>query len=179
MSESIEQLRYPIGPFTTPEQFNREEIPSWIATLEAMPKWLDLIIENLDAHQLATPYRPEGWTMAQTIHHIADSHMNAFIRVKLALTEDAPVIKPYHEALWAETPEIFDVPVNVSITLLHAMHRRLVNLLRHFKPEDWLRTYFHPEKQREVPLWEVVCMYAWHSKHHVEQLRALKERNNW
>lgn len=138
-----------------------------------------MIIENLDAHQLDTPYRPGGWTMVQTIHHLADSHMNAFVRLKLALTENKPIIKPYIEALWAETPEIDDVPVNVSITLLHALHRRWVALLKALKPEDWQRSYFHPEHQREFPIWEFTAMYAWHSRHHMEQLRRLKEREGW
>ncbi len=117
--------------------------------------------------------------MVQTIHHLADSHLNAFVRLKLALTEDVPTIKPYAEALWAETPEIESVPVNVSITFLHALHCRWVALLQALKPEEWARTYFHPEHNREFPIWEMTAMYAWHSRHHMEQLRRLKERMNW
>lgn len=117
--------------------------------------------------------------MVQTIHHLADSHMNAFIRLKLALTEDTPTIKPYNEARWAETPEIEAVPVNVSITLLHALHRRLAALLRGLSPEQWQRCYFHPEHKREFSIWEMTAMYAWHCRHHMEQLRGLKERMGW
>lgn len=176
---SLEALRYPIGPYVKPLAFDAEALPSYISALEALPRWLDVIIENLDAHQLDTPYRPGGWTMVQTIHHLADSHMNAFMRLKLALTEDTPTIKPYNEALWAETPEVADVPVNVSITLLHALHRRWVALLQALKPEDWHRSYYHPEQKREFPLWDMTAMYAWHSRHHMEHLRRLKERMGW
>jgi hypothetical protein len=176
---SPDALRYPIGPFTAPEAFVAEDAPVWISAIEALPLWLDAIIENLDAHQLETPYRPGGWTMVQTIHHLADSHMNAFVRLKLALTEERPVIKPYEEARWAETPEIHSVPVNVSITLLHALHRRWVAILQSLEPASWQRSYFHPEQQREVPLWEMTAMYAWHCRHHMEHLRRLKERMGW
>ena len=154
-------------------------MPARISAIEALPLWLDVIIENLDEHQLETPYRPGGWTMVQTIHHLADSHMNAFMRLKLALTEEAPVIKPYEEALWAETPEVKAVPVNVSITLLHALHRRWVALLQSLSPEDWSRTYFHPEHGREFPIWEMTALYTWHSRHHMEHLKRLKERMGW
>lgn len=179
MQEDLDKLRYPIGKFEQPTTFNPTEISTWIDVLNALPSWLDVIIENLDAHQLETPYRPDGWTMNQTIHHLADSHMNAFVRFKLALTEDNPTVKPYEEARWAETPENFSVPVNVSITFLHALHRRWTALLQALSEEDWQKTYYHPEQQKNVPLWRVAAMYAWHSKHHMEQLRGLKERMNW
>ena len=174
-----DSLSYPIGPYKPPVSFQPDDTKAWIAAIEALPLWLDVIIENLDAHQLDTPYRPGGWTMVQTIHHLADSHMNAFMRLKLALTEDAPVIKPYEEARWAETQEVEIVPVNVSITLLHALHRRWVALLQHLEPDEWHRIYIHPEHKREFPVWEMTAMYAWHSRHHMEHLRRLKERNGW
>ena len=176
---TLESLRYPIGRYARPASFSEDDIPAWISAIEALPLWLDAIIENLDAYQLNTPYRPGGWTMVQTIHHIADSHMNAFVRLKLALTEDVPTIKPYAEARWAETPEIAAVPVNVSITLLHALHRRWVALLQSLSGTDWLRSYYHPEQQREFPIWDMTAMYAWHSRHHMEHLRRLKEREGW
>lgn len=117
--------------------------------------------------------------MTQTIHHLADSHMNAFIRLKLALTEDEPTVKPYDEALWAETPEIFAMPVNISITMLHALHRRWVALLRALSPEQWQRSFYHPEHKRLWPVWELTALYAWHGRHHMEQLRGLRERMGW
>ena len=178
-SPTLEDLRYPIGPYNSPSSFSEEDLTKWKAVLEALPLWLDVCIENLDAHQLETPYRPGGWTVNQTIHHLADSHMNAFVRLKLAITENNPTIKTYDEALWAGTPEIACVPVNVSITLLHALHRRWVALLNGLKEEDWLRTYYHPEQKREYPIWDMTAMYAWHSRHHMEHIRRLRERMSW
>ena len=174
-----EPLRYPIGRYTAPAAFSMDDVPAWISAIEALPRWLDVIIENLDAAQLDTPYRPGGWTMVQTIHHLSDSHMNAFVRLKLALTEDVPTIKPYEEARWAETPEVYSVPVNVSITLLHALHRRWAALLHAMPSEGWQRSYFHPEQGRAYALWDMTAMYAWHCRHHMEHLRGLKERMGW
>lgn len=179
MDDSIESLKYPIGRFEAPEKYEPEMQEAWIAAIEVLPRWLDLCIENLDAAQLDTVYRPGGWTVNQVIHHIADSHMNAYIRLKLALTEDSPVIKPYREELWAELPDVKAVPVNISITLLHALHRRWGQTLRNMQPEDWERNYYHPEQERYVPLWEMTDMYAWHGRHHMEQVRQLRQRMGW
>lgn len=174
-----EELQYPIGRFAAPDHYQPELQHEWISGIEALPAWLDVCIENLDADQLDTPYRPGGWTINQVIHHLADSHMNAFMRLKLALTEESPIIRPYEEKLWATTPEIEAVPVNVSITLLHALHRRWGALLRHLQPADWTRTYFHPEHDRDVPLWEMADTYAWHGRHHMEHIRGLRQRMGW
>jgi hypothetical protein len=179
MDESLEQLKYPIGRYDAPERYDEELLSAWISAIEALPKWLDLCIENLDAEQLHIPYRPGGWNINQVIHHIADSHMNAYIRMKLALTEENPVIKPYDEKLWADLPDVEATPVNVSITLLHALHRRWGQLLRNMNKEDWDRCYYHPEQERYIPLWEVADTYAWHGRHHMEQIRQLRERMNW
>ncbi len=178
-SPALESLRYPTGRFVAPARFDIHQIPEWLTALEALPRSLDVLIENLDAAQLDTPYRPHGWTMNQTIHHLADSHLNAFIRLKLTLTESEPTVKPYQEALWAETPEIATVPANVSITLLHALHRRWVALLHSLDEEQWQLSYFHPEHQRLFPIWEFTALYAWHGRHHVAQLRSLRERMDW
>lgn len=179
MDDSHEQLRYPIGRFEAPETYPPELQNDWIAAIEALPNWLDPCIENLDEEQLDTPYRPGGWNIKQVIHHLADSHMNAFIRLKLALTEDSPVIKPYDENLWAQLPDNDAVPVNVSITLLHALHRRWGQLLRNLQEADWERTYYHPEQERYIPIWEMTDQYAWHGRHHMEQIRQLRQRMNW
>lgn len=179
MDESHEQLAYPVGRYEAPEKYPPELQHEWIAAIEALPKWLDLCIENLDAAQLDTPYRPGGWTINQVIHHLADSHMNAYIRLKLALTEESPVVKPYDEKLWAELPDVETVPVNVSITLLHALHQRWVQVLRNMQPEDWERTYFHPEHEHYVAIWQMTDLYAWHGRHHMEQIRSLRQRMNW
>jgi len=179
MEDTLEQLKYPIGHFQVPPSFTDADKKQWIATLEALPKWLDALIENLDEAQLKTPYRPGGWNTIEVVHHIADSHMNAYIRLKLTLTEDNPQVKPYAEARWAELPDVQTVPVNISITLVHALHRRWTAALRAMSPEEWERTYYHPEHKRNVPLWEMTAMYDWHSRHHMEQIRRLRERMNW
>lgn len=179
MEESHTQLAYPIGHFTAPEKHYPEMQREWIEAIAALPSWLDVCIENLDEAQLDTPYRPGGWTVNQVIHHLADSHMNAYIRLKLALTEESPVIKPYEEKLWAEMPDVSIIPVNVSITLLHALHRRWVATLNNMAESDWERSYFHPEHERYVPLWEMTDLYAWHGRHHMEQIRTLRNRMGW
>jgi hypothetical protein len=174
-----EAIRYPIGRFVKPDRFNPADRRSWLQAIAALPSWLDVLMQNLDAEQLETPYREGGWNMNQVIHHLADSHMNAFIRLKLALTENEPTVKPYEETRWAETPEIQSVPANVSITLLHALHRRWTDLLERMTDTDWERGYYHPELQQVVPLWEMTAKYAWHGRHHMEQLRAMREREGW
>ncbi len=115
----------------------------------------------------------------QVVHHVADSHMNAYIRFKLALTEDVPVIKTYDENAWSQLPDIRSVPVNYSITLLHALHTRLVAVLEEMKPEDWDRKLFHPEKQKEISLWYLLGLYAWHGRHHTAHINKLREREGW
>ncbi len=179
MDDSHEQYAYPIGKFQPMERYEPEMQTEWIAALEALPSWLDAVIENLDAAQLDTSYREGGWTVNQVIHHLADSHMNAYVRLKLTLTEESPVVKPYDEKLWAELSEIENVPVNISITLLHALHRRWVQTLRNMTDADWERNYFHPEHERYVPIWEMTDLYAWHGRHHMEQIRSLRQRMNW
>lgn len=179
MEQLIEQYTYPIGRFKPAENYTPKTLAQWIGSINSIPLLLDYCVENLDEEQLNTAYRPGGWTIIQVIHHIADSHMNAYIRTKLALTEKRPVIKPYDEKLWAELPDVTDVPVNVSITLIHALHRRWVSLLNQLKDEDWTREYYHPADERYVPLWQMVNLYNWHGKHHAEQILALCKRMNW
>jgi hypothetical protein len=179
MTDNLEQLRYPIGRFEKPESYTAADLKEWITVIEALPGWMDLCVENLDESQLQTPYRPDGWTVIQVVHHVADSHMNAYIRLKLGLTEDNPTIKPYVEAEWAKLADVETVPVNVSNTLLHALHRRWVAVLKNMKDTDWERTVYHPEKERNLTLWELTALYAWHSRHHMEHIRQLRERMGW
>jgi hypothetical protein len=134
---------------------------------------------NLDESQIQTPYREGGWTVHQLIHHLADSHMNAFIRFKLALTEENPVIKPYLEDKWSELADVSDVPINISITLLHALHHRWHRLLESMSVDDFRRTVFHPEKEKDITLWDMLLIYAWHGKHHVAHITTLREQNSW
>ncbi len=179
MSDSLEQDKYPIGRYKRPKAYTPELLKEWIGVLKVLPLWMDACIENMDAYQLQTPYRDGGWTVQQLVHHVADSHANAYIRLKLALTEDNPTIKPYLENEWAKLDDVQDVPVNMSVTMLHTMHARMVAILAKMKPEQWERTYYHPEHERSIPLWEMVAMYAWHSKHHTEHIRKLRERMGW
>ena len=134
---------------------------------------------NLDSHQLETPYREGGWTVQQLVHHIADSHINAYCRFKLALTEENPVIKPYDQDKWAELPDVKNLPTNISITLLFALHARWTNLLENIDRQDWDKTIFHPEHKKQFTLWYLLGSYAWHSRHHVAQVISLRERMNW
>src|SRR4051812_16867049 len=139
-------LRYPVGKFAGPAQFSDEFRRQAIETIAAMPSTLRAAISGLNAQQLDTPYRPGGWTVAQVVHHLADSHMNAFIRVKLALTENNPTIKPYNEADWSETADVRGIPPEVSMPIIEAVHQRWIALLRAMKPADFARTLQHPER---------------------------------
>lgn len=177
--ELHEQLAYPIGRFVPPASFDNDMLDRWIGKIEAAPSWYDYSIENLDEAQLQTPYRPGGWTIIQVIHHVADSHMNGYIRFRMVLTESDPVIKPYAEQLWAGLPDIGEVPVNVSVTLLHALHRRWVATMRGMHAEAWTMAYIHPEHNRKIPLWEAAAHYAWHGRHHFEHIFSLRERMGW
>lgn len=179
MTPELETIIYPTGRMTIPSGYSEKEIRDAIQEIKVLPRLLDYCIENLDAAQLATPYREGGWTTNQIIHHIADSHMNAFVRTKLTLTEDNPVVKPYSQDDWALTVDVAKVPVNYSITLLHAMHHRWSALLASLGETQLKRTYYHPEYEKTIPLWELVHTYAWHGKHHAEQVRQLRLRMDW
>ena len=174
----MESLRYPIGKYE-PQTYSEKQLRDWINDIRYLPSLLELAVNNLDEAQLQTPYRPDGWTSQQVVHHVADSHMNAFIRFKLGLTEDNPSIKPYDEVMWAELSDTKIVPINVSLTLLHALHTRWVAVLENIKEEEWSRTLFHPEHKREMSLWYVIGLYAWHGKHHTAHITSLRERNGW
>ena len=175
----MEQLKYPIGKYVAPETYTVDQLHQWIGQIKALPMWMDACIENLDNAQLHVPYRDGGWTIQQVVHHVADSHMNAYVRLKLMMTEENPTIKPYKEELWAILPDTHVVPVNVSVTLLHALHIRWVAILNNIQPHDFERTYYHPQYGRYVTIWEMTAMYAWHSKHHVAHIRNLRERMGW
>ena len=174
----MEDLRYPIGKYV-PQPFSAEQLSKWIIDIKYLPNHLENAVLNLDEHQLQTPYRPEGWTVHQLVHHVADSHMNAYIRFKLGLTEMNPVIKPYDEAKWAKLNDTKNLPINISLTLLFALHTRWVTVLESIKEEEWNRTVFHPEQNKEITLWHLLGMYAWHSLHHTAHVTALRQRMNW
>ena len=173
-----DDLRYPIGKYAA-QPFSYEQKEKWLLDLTFLPEELELSIQNLDAHQLQTPYREGGWTVQQLVHHVADSHMNAYIRFKLGLTENNPPIKPYEEKEWAMLADVEALPINVSLTLLHALHQRWVAAIKDIWVEQWERTLFHPEHKKEMSLWHLLGMYAWHGKHHVKHITALRERMGW
>ena len=171
-------LRYPIGKFTYEGLSTEEQKQKYINDIEQAPANLRAAVKGLSDQQLDTPYRPEGWTVRQVTHHVPDSHLNAYVRFKLALTEDAPTIKPYAEDLWAQLADTQTTPVEVSLTLLDSLHTRWVRLLRSLKVEDWRRTFRHPQLG-EVSLEKNLVLYAWHGRHHVAHITRLRERNGW
>ncbi len=174
----MEDLRYPIGKYIV-QPFSEKQLQEWLNDINFLPQHLENAILNLDAAQLDTPYREGGWTVKQLVHHVADSHMNAYTRFKVGLTENKPTIKPYDEAAWAEMADTKTLPINISLTLLHALHTRWNVVLQNMNPEDMDRTIFHPEHKKEMTLWYLLGMYAWHGKHHVAHVTALRERMEW
>ena len=170
-------LRYPIGKFQPVENVTDIHRRAFIDAIAETPKKLKAAIAGLDEHQLDTPYRPGGWTVRQVVHHVPDSHMNSYIRFKLALTEDEPTIKPYDEARWSELADA-KAPVELSLLLLENLHKRWVLLLNSLTPSDWQRRFRHPERGT-MTLDENVQLYAWHGRHHVAHITALRQRNNW
>ena len=171
-------LKYPIGKYIV-QPFSEKLLAEWLTDIKNLPQHLENAILNLDETQLNTPYREGGWIVKQLIHHVADSHMNAYIRFKLGLTEVNPTIKPYDEAAWAEMADTKNLPINISLTILHAMHARWYEVLKNMNREDLDKTVFHPEHKKEFTLWELLGMYAWHGKHHVAHITSLRERMKW
>src|SRR3569833_1437699 len=169
----------PVGRFDPAVQPTTAERPALIDSIEAAPARMRAAVAGLDDAQLDTPYREGGWTVRQVVHHVPDSHMNAYVRFKLALTEPSPTIRPYDEASWARLSDVRDVPVETSLALLDALHARWVALLRGMSDADFERGYVHPEHGRLVPLDEALAMYAWHSKHHLAHVTRLRDRLGW
>jgi hypothetical protein len=176
--------RYPIGKvddqlYIAKNGFSEQAKISFLLDIQQCPSLLEQAISNLDEQQLNVPYRDGGWTAKQVIHHVADSHMNAYMRFKLGLTEDNPTIKPYDEAAWADLSDTKNLPVNISLTLLHALHVRWVELMKNMTEADWQKTVYHPEHKKDIPLWNMLGIYAWHGKHHAAHITALRERMGW
>jgi len=175
----VTDLRYPIGNFTYDGAMTDGRRAECIARIAAAPGRLRAAVAGLDDAQLDTPYRPGGWTVRQVVHHVPDSHLNAYTRIRLALTEDTPTIKPYAEARWAELPDARALPVDVSLALLEALHGRWIGLLQRLGPGDGARQFHHPEQGRLVTIDELLAMYAWHGEHHVAHVIGLRERMGW
>jgi hypothetical protein len=174
----MDTIIYPIGKFVD-QPFSEHELRDRLLDIRFMAQSLEKTVSNLDEFQLDTAYREGGWTVKQVVHHLADSHMNAFIRCKLALTEDNPVIKPYDQNTWVNTADATNVPINISITLLHTLHIRWHELFLNLSEMDFEKTVMHPEYKRQMSLWFILGLYAWHGKHHIAQIQGLKERMNW
>jgi len=170
--------RYPIGPFQPATSFTEADRRERLADIEGLPRRLREAVKNLSQAQLDTPYREGGWTVRQVVHHVPDSHMNAYVRWKLTLTEDVPTIKPYDEAAWALLADSA-MDVNVSLNLLEAVHARWVAVIRAMQPEHWAREFFHPEMNKKLTLDQMLALYSWHSRHHLAHITELKKRKGW
>ncbi len=169
--------RYPIGEFETPNSVAPEELRNAIAVLAETPGLLRNAVDGLNAARLDTPYRDAGWTVRQVVHHVADSHMNAFIRLRLALTEDWPTVKTYDEDAWSKLHDA-EAPVEWSLELIESLHARWVMLLFSLVEDQWKRGYIHPE-DGHVPLDIATLLYAWHSRHHIAHITHLRVQKGW
>jgi hypothetical protein len=174
----VSDLQYPIGKFHFDGTLSDEQKQKCIDDISRSAAALRAAVSGLSEAQLDTPYRPGGWTVRQVTHHVPDSHMNAYLRFKLALTENEPTIKPYEQGLWAQLEDSKSTPIEVSLTLLDSLHDRWVRLLRSMKEEDWKRSFRHPELGL-VSLEKNVALYSWHGRHHVAHIVNLRERNGW
>ncbi len=174
-SPDIEKLKYPIGRYTKPEPITSEYINNWIRDIEALPGQVKELVNNLDDKKLELRYRPGGWSIRQVINHLADSHMNSFIRFKLALTEDKPTIRPYLQEKWAEMPDACQGDINYSIQMLEGLHHRWVILLKNLTPEQYKIVYLHPERSGDQLLDATLGLYAWHGKHHLAHIKLALE----
>lgn len=169
-------LRYPIGTYKQPDQASDSDIQLWIQSIESFPARLDEFMMDCGENSLTRTYRTGGWTVRQLIHHCADSHMNAFIRFKLSITEDTPTIKPYFEDRWAELPDSMEATVSDSMNIIRGLHSRWTILLRSMSPADLNRKLYHPEHEKDFSLWGMLGMYAWHCDHHLAHIAlALNE----
>ena len=176
---ALERLRYPIGQFAFTGPQTAGTRGACIARIEAAPAAIRRAVEGLSEAQLDTSYREGGWTVRQVVHHVPDSHLNAYTRFRLALTEPTPTIRPYQEHRWAELPDARSAPIEPSLALLEALHRRWALLLRSLDPAEWELRYLHPEHGREWTLDEALAMYAWHGEHHTAHITRLRARMGW
>ena len=171
---NLEQLKYPAGKFVKPESITKEIIDSAISEIENFPSLVKFEIQNLEEKDLQLRYRPEGWTITQVVHHCADSHINSYMRFKLALTENVPTIKPYEESLWAELPDNNLSPF-VSLKLLDALHEKWVYIIKSLSEEDLNKEFIHPDQSEKISLKENISIYSWHCRHHLAHIKQAKE----
>ncbi|MGB2758331.1 YfiT family bacillithiol transferase [Maribacter sp. Hel_I_7] len=177
--EELEKLKYPIGHFECPKDISKDDIEIWIKVLETLPERLSNLVNNFSENQLNTPYRKDGWTVRQVIHHMADSHHHSYTRFKWALTENRPLIKVYEEKKWSELIDARTAPISLSLSYLTALHAKLVYLLTRLSSEDLKVSYIHPDGNVNVSVAENIGKYAWHSNHHFAHIENLALRQNW
>jgi DinB superfamily len=177
--QTLEELRYPIGKFKVPEAYTNDYLKEKIAAISTFPERLKKEVSYLTEEQLDTPYRQNGWTIRQVIHHCADSHMNCFIRIKWALTENKPVIKFYQEDLWGELYDNVTMPIEPTLLFLEGLHFRLAYLMESLSTSDLNKSFIHPEHNAEFQLKEIIGTYAWHGNHHLAHITELKKRKGW
>lgn len=169
----LEKLKFPVGRFSAPKEITAQQLEEWIGIIEEFPALLKMETDKFSDIQLDTPYRPEGWTVRQVVHHCADSHMNSFIRFKLALTEENPTIKPYNEDQWAELADTKNLPIDSSLKILEGLHHRWVVLIKSLSEADLQKTFYHPANQKTSTLATTIALYAWHSKHHLGHVKLV------
>jgi len=176
--EDLKKLQYPIGKFSFKEDVTPESRKNFINEIESLPGKLRNAVKGLNDEQLDTPYRHDGWTIRQVVHHIPDSHLNAYVRIKLALTETEPTIKTYDEQEWAKLHDYYQTPIEVSINLLDSLHKRWIILLKSLNEKDFQKKFKHPDWGL-VSVDYAVAQYAWHGNHHVAHITSLRERMGW
>jgi hypothetical protein len=172
----MDEQKYPIGKFKKPTSISKEHIEKWIKIIECFPKNLQVEVQNLNDSELKKQYRPNGWTIKQVVNHCADSHMNSFIRFKLALTEETPTIKPYVESLWAEFPDSYDCPISDSLKIVEGLHARWVNMLKNMDENDLEKEFLHPETNEKTSLKINIGIYAWHCEHHLAHIKKINRK---
>ena len=177
--DNIEQKKYPIGKFEITKIISDQEIDKHIQTLKDFPAKLKNLLENWSDEQLDTQYREGGWTVRQLVNHLSDSHMNSYMRFKLALTEENPTIKPYNETAWAELQDSFTIGIKPALRILKGLHERWVYELRSLTNREFESTFFHPEQNKSISLRESLAFYAWHCKHHFAHIENLKKQKSW
>jgi hypothetical protein len=174
----MEDLRYPIGKFSPQETYSADDLKAFIARIESLPSKLEAAVKGMSEQQLDTPYRDGGWTVRQVVHHVPDSHMNAYVRTKWTLSEATPLIKAYDEKGWSETPETKLGP-EISLNVLKALHAKWVELLKRIPASDLKKEFIHPDTKKNVPIERLIHTYAWHGDHHLAHITSLKERMGW
>ena len=177
--EELEPFRFPVGRYSVPASISAEDRAKWIENIRSLPQKMRNVVVRLSEDQLNTPYRPEGWTIRQVIHHVADSQLNCYIRYKWTMTENNPTIKAYNQKDWGNLTDSLQGPVDMSLDLLEAVHKRWTWFMDNLNEDDWNRTFVHPENGRKISLNINLSVYSWHSDHHLAHITSLTERMNW